>query len=103
MIERIFLLTDPGQIELDRIADQFFCSEAGNVQSSPAQDMDLTIVPGLQEGMALNEMLAHYECQILKEAFDKYGSPKLVEERLGLSHATLFRKINKYHLKRCYQ
>ena len=97
LIERIFLITDPAQVEINTIADSFFSSrETADTKKSQAASDISYLIPNL----TFEENLEYYERRLLKEALEEYHSPKAVEEKLGISHATLFRKLNKYNLKR---
>lgn len=97
LIERIFLITDPAQVEINTIADSFFSSrETSDTKKSQAASDTSYLIPNL----TFEENLEYYERRLLKEALEEYHSPKAVEEKLGISHATLFRKLNKYNLKR---
>ena len=101
VIERIFILSSPSDKVITNIADYFFMDSSKTEIRKTGKKASLNHY--LLNEMSLQESVEFYERNILREALEKYSSLSEVEMKLGISRATLFRKMKKYNMRKYYQ
>jgi len=56
------------------------------------------VMPDESKGLTLDIMINNYEKNIIKYAYEKYGSSRKAAKALGISQTQMVRKKNKYSI-----
>lgn len=92
----------PGNIrELENIIERLLVTTSSDwidVDSLPAEVLEVTNSTPLSKGATLKELLADYEIKLIKDSLARNRTLNRASKELGLDVSTLSRKCKKYHI-----